>query len=582
MARLIPEELPVDSPASEGVVFQAARSLPDGWTVLWDVPVGLFGRRKADLRQIDCLLLHERLGIIVLEVKGGDIKVEQGEWFTRPRGQLEWKKLPRSPFEQVADQRFTLQRFLTDRLRVPRDAFCHAVALPGVDVLKDMGPDSPRELALDAGDLVNFTSAIHRVRQHWGNSSPLGQEALENVVNLLRPSFTLTVLSSTRAAQSGLDLERETSRQALMVTSQLEAYRTLLSSDRVIVLGGAGTGKTVLAAKLAEQLSRTGTRALLLCHRTGVQSFLHTLLGIRSTDRVFDPTATSGLHLSAWSRLVHAVALKAGQTSVSNFDARGLAQLFFDFREHLSSPYGALVIDEGQEFTERQVDAVKWLLEDPDSSPIYIFADPFQHSGLFSTTPRDRADKGVTYRWSPPIQGETVVLTVNCRNTNPIGALAGKFYPESAPLPVVDGPEPIFHNAPASRVLRTAFQIVRNLTTTEGFRPNQVLVVNIGDTAKDADKAAQQERVPVVALDQLYRYPLTPKDLRIAHGSPDEAQGLESDAVVVTYAGASSPGVQGALREMYIATTRARSVLHVVSAFELHDIVLREPDVTTS
>ena len=49
---------------------------------------------------IDFLLLHPEAGLIVLEVKGGAIKVERGDWYTQPRGATDWKRLSRSPFKQ--------------------------------------------------------------------------------------------------------------------------------------------------------------------------------------------------------------------------------------------------------------------------------------------------------------------------------------------------------------------------------------------------------------------------------------------------------------------------------------------------
>ncbi|MGY1825964.1 NERD domain-containing protein [Blastococcus sp. SYSU DS0541] len=558
---------------SERAVFAALGGLPDSWTVLWDVPVGLFGRPRADLRQIDCLLLHERLGLLVVEVKGGAIKVERGEWSTRPMGSQEWIALQRSPFKQAADQRYNLQRYLSRELRIDPRSFGHAVAFPGCDITADLGPDAPRELAIDAGDLRNPSAALHRVRAHWGDCPPLTGGLIESVVDRLRPSFEMTILSASAAAATAEALERETRRQAQMVENQIEAYRTLLSTDRVVTLGGAGTGKTVVAAQLARQLSSTGSRTLLLCHRGGVQAFLSTLLGIRSTHRSYDGQSPEPLHVAAWIKVAGAVAEAVGRSSVRPADP-ALSEYFLEFRDALPAPYDALVVDEGQEFTPNQIEALTWLLSDPDSSPVYIFADPFQHSGIFSTPTRDRLEKKVRYKWTSPISSETVMLTTNCRNSSQIAEISSKFYPHTAPLPVADGPDPQFHQVQQTSVLSEAFRLVAKLTNEEGLRPNQLLVVLIGFAMKEAEQAARRSRVSTVALDQIFRFPLTPKDLRVACGRPDDAQGLEADAIVVAYR--PDPGTPGTLREMYIATSRARSVLHVVSSLSPDDILASE------
>ncbi|WP_082695091.1 nuclease-related domain-containing DEAD/DEAH box helicase [Mycobacterium lehmannii] len=477
MARLIPESLPDDCPWSERRVFESLSTLGEAWTVMWDIPVGLFGRPRPNLRQIDFLIFHERFGIIVVEVKGGGIKCENGEWWTQPRGSMEWSRLSRSPFQQAEDQRFTLQRYLAETLGVDRRCFAHAVAFPATKVSGDLGPNAPRGLILDADDLKHPATALQRVRQESGDCPILRRGLLERIVAQLKPSFTLTVVAAALAAETAEALERETGRQATMVQSQVEAYKTLLSTDRVVVLGGAGTGKTVIAAQLAKQLSTTGNRTLLLCHRPAVQAFLHTLLQIQPPHRQFDGQASESLQVTAWARLKSAMQSELGKSKGS---AGGLMEKFFAYRDRLVAPFDAIVIDEGQEFTKTEVEALTWLLADPDNSPLYIFADPFQHSGLHTTPTRERREKKINYQWQPPIDAQTVVLTTNCRNSTPIADVAARFYPDPVPTPVVDGPPPQFHQVTSSQVLPETFRLATQLITDEGFQPNQLLIVPIG------------------------------------------------------------------------------------------------------
>ena len=56
------------------------------------------------------------------------------------------------------------------------------VAFPGCDITADLGPDAPRELAIDASDLREPTAALHRVRKHWGTCPPVTQELVAAVV----------------------------------------------------------------------------------------------------------------------------------------------------------------------------------------------------------------------------------------------------------------------------------------------------------------------------------------------------------------------------------------------------------------
>lgn len=407
MAVRYPEAPPDGAPTSESRVHEALGALADSWTVLWDVPIGLFGTPRRGLRQIDFLLLHERLGLIVLEVKGGDISVTDGEWSTRPRGSENWVRLQRSPFVQAADQRFHLQRYLSRQLRIPRECFSHAVALPAIRLDSGLGPDAPRELILDADDLLRPANALHRIRDQWGECPAISEGLIRAVVSLLKPSFTITIVSAT--SQTSAEVERETRRQVDLVESQLTAFRTMLEQSRVAVLGGAGTGKTVLAAERARQLANLGSRTLLLCHRAAVRSFLHTLLNLSHDDWGYEPSRSGNLHLAHWTGLLQGLGMLEGQ-KVPSVLSTELVDWFLSARDLLSAPYDALVVDEGQEFTPRQIEALSWLLDDPEESPLYVFADPFQHSGLFSSAPRDRAARRGKYRWEPPFAAASVIL----------------------------------------------------------------------------------------------------------------------------------------------------------------------------
>lgn len=563
MARLIPQHVE-GSPRSENIVIDALRSLDDTWTILWDVPVGLFGKPSADLRQIDVLLLHPHAGLLILEVKGGEIRCDRGDWYTRPRfASSQWIKLKRSPFKQVADARYTLERFLQDKLRVPRRAFGHAVVFPGASVTTDLGPDAPRALVLDADDLRAPERALRRAASAWGEDRRIDPTLLEEVVELLRPSFQLTVLASSAAAETRDQLERETHRQAEMVKSQVEAYRRLLASERVVTIGGAGTGKTVIAARLASQLAFTGTRTLLLCHRAGVQSFIHTLMKTPVAARSAGAVRADDLVVASWTALEREVARALGRTNVSARDPQ-LGDYFLEFRDvHLPAPFDAVVVDEGQEFSAVQLEALTWLLDDPEKSPFYVFADPYQHSGLFTTATKDRLDRKITFQWEPPVGSEKILLTTNCRNSKPIAQLAANFYPEDAPRALVSGPVPQFHLSSSEKVAAAAARLLQQLVDREGFRPSQLMLIVVTGGMVQADRALRGVGLRTASVGKLFRFPLTTKDARIVVATPDDAQGLEADAVVVMHSGSDLQHLLD--RDLYVAMSRARSVLHVVS-----------------
>jgi hypothetical protein len=570
MARLLSEDLPSTAPWSERRVYEALAALGDSWTVLWNVPVGVFGTPRPGLRQIDFLLLHERIGAIVLEVKGGEISVEDGRWYTRPHASGRLKALDRSPFEQVADQRYTLQRYLADRMSWRSRDFGHAVCFPASVVGDEgLGPDAPRDLILDVNDLKQPGAAVSRVARAWGMDRQHSHADVDGTVSLLRPSGRLRIVMAHAAEKTLGGLERETRRQVDMVQSQVEVYRELLRTSRACVVGGAGTGKTVIACERARQLRDVGARTLLLCHRSVVRSFMATVLDLPHADRQFDPDGGKLLQVVHWPALLNGLAART-ESPAPTMDSQSALEWFLAARESLPAPYDAIVVDEGQEFTSRHFEALEWLLDDPDTSPMYVFADPFQHSGLLSTpSAEDRRNLAGRYRWSSPL-GEAAILplTINCRNSAEIADVAYGFYPFDAPKAIVHGLQPQFIRAREQQEItkRTLQEAVR-LVADEGFSRNQILLVFSGIPHDLVLRHAGKLGVELAFAEQLYRFPLTPRDVRFVMGPPDAVQGLEADVVVVGLWSKKELGI-GELRDAYIAASRARSVLIAVSPYD--------------
>jgi hypothetical protein len=103
-------------------------------------------------------------------------------------------------------------------------------------------------------------------------------------------------------------------------------------------------------------------------------------------------------------------------------------------------------------------------------------------------------------------------------------------------------------------------------------------MVVVGFTADEVNVAAQKSRVFVGGTDQLVRFPLTPKDVRVVCGIPDEVQGLESEVVIVAHWADAEPFSIGAVRDLYVSTTRARSLLFVFSNLAEDDLAARSAE----
>ena len=221
--------------------------------------------------------------------------------------------------------------------------------------------------------------------------------------------------------------------------------------------------------------------------------------------------------------------------------------------------FDALVVDEAQEFTPAQLEALLWLLPDPEHSPAYLFADPFQHSARFSVGREKRPAMRGRYAWLPPEGMPIVTLIDNVRNSEPISRAVSAFLASQESRARVAGSEPEVITCAPKLVLTEAMHRVRRLLDQDGFSPNQVMVIAAGGFDKDAVMlAARKAKLEPADLPGLMRFPLPAADLRIAVGAPDDAQGLEAEVGVVLYG--SELTVAG-VRDLYVAASRARSHL---------------------
>ncbi len=79
-------------------------ALDDDWTVIHASGLLISDSKDgARMREADFVIAHPERGILCLEVKGGGIEHQHGEWFRRNPGGT--RERIEDPFEQVADER---------------------------------------------------------------------------------------------------------------------------------------------------------------------------------------------------------------------------------------------------------------------------------------------------------------------------------------------------------------------------------------------------------------------------------------------------------------------------------------------
>ena len=373
--------------------------------------------------EADLVVVHEEMGILVLEVKSGAPSRDgQGRWW------IGGHELSRDPFTQAKDSKHQLVRKLQALPSWPprtEPRAGHAIALPDVDLASLprghalLGADAPRELVLDAQALETAESIrrwVDGAYKYWlgdgTRGAPLGANGIRLVDEILAPTWSLHRLVRGRIEDDRSELLAASGEQALIL-NRTKRFR------RLEVVGPAGSGKSMLAAEKARLLAREGYRTLLVCFNQRLATSL-----IRELAEAHAPApgalGPTGLDVTTFHRLCERLGAEAG---VLPTRPAPIPQAWWD--ETLpaaaeaaidalpNARYHAIVVDEGQDFEASWFDLLERLLIDP-GDVFWVFHDPGQ--ALIRTD----VVAGLGF--------ERLELFENHRNPGSIAELAARFY----------------------------------------------------------------------------------------------------------------------------------------------------------
>lgn len=418
MATVFPAQLPdaiLRDPKrdAERLVYDALRDkLGPKFKVFYSVCwLSRNAKRGAAEGEADFIIAHPELGVIVLEVKGGAIRRDgaSGLWYSRSKANIEYEI--KDPIAQARRSKHSLLDKLMSlpghRWRSPR--LSHAIAFPHCERVASLTWDCPPDLILCASDLGTVDRWVEGVFEYWDGEqeacTPLNDERMRDLQAVLAPTISVKE-TRTLLGSSLSDADKEIAR---LTRQQANVLRGLNLNRRVSVTGGAGTGKTTLALGKARLLASEGFRTLLTCYnRPLADHLMHCAQGQN------DLVVMDFHQLCAqWSK---AAGLKPTRyPSDPDYWSEELPALFV---ESITCPsnrrFDAIVVDEGQDFSESWFVALQLALSDTEGGILYIFSDDNQR----------------IYRPRNTFRSEFVSLALyeNLRNAKPIHKVAAGFY----------------------------------------------------------------------------------------------------------------------------------------------------------
>lgn len=566
MARCFPEPQDAVAESSAELTLYAAlaEQLGSDYVILhsvaWISRPGGSGPREGET---DILIAHPVRGLLAVEVKGGRVSLD---YRTRTWISVDKKDVVheiKNPFEQARRGKFALLEKLKEsptwkKLGIGRFNLGYAVFVPGVgDGDRLRGPDAPTEIIGDRRDLDGLSAWVEQAFSYWEDEGGANQQIGMRGIDALIALFARTV--STRPLLSARIADEEDARLSL-TTRQAAILDMLRRQRRVMIAGGAGTGKTLIAREKAVRLASEGMRTLLLCYNRGLADHLREQC-----------SGIEGLDVATFHQVCHRwidrVKAKHGRNLLS--DARADLPLGDEFDHHmpmalanaidtLGPIYDAIVVDEAQDFGDEYWLPVEMLLTRPDEAMLYVFLDENQD----------------IYRRSAniPVPGEPMVLDRNCRNTDAIHAAAYRHYRGAA----VEPPE--ISGVQVERLLayemekqaKSIGSLVTKLVADECVAPHEIAIL-LCDAADRPARERALQRLPLPTAVKLGRV----EDFgpgRLTVDTVARFKGLER-AVVILWAFDNCD--VGTDREtLYVGMSRAKSVLYLCGSREACDRIL--------
>lgn len=572
MAKMIPSVMsPNVKSDAERSVFSWFANAPgtEEWVVLHSLGLANHqagrGEKKKLYAEIDFLVLAPRMGAFVLEVKGGRVWRDEGGLWNFKNRYDNIDRDPEGPFTQVKNNGFSFMKDLKKRLdrnhnHLNNMLFYFGVMFPDFTYEASSSEEEQWQIFDDRndGNVARYIQTLFQgaKRKREAIYGPLPREALPTVqdVNyiseLLRGEFDKTV--SLRAR-----LKHAQDQHIALTKKQYKCLDRLEYNPRMLIRGGAGTGKTLLALEETKRATIRGQRVGLFCFNRNLGAWLKAEI---ETDKEFPhPVFCGRFHKYAYDLAKNAGLLEKRENVGSEEFAREvLPKLALDALRETGPQFDWIIVDEVQDLMLPQyLDVLDACLVGGMEQGRWTFFGDFSMQAIYT----GETEGQMMSRLGDRGPFSDYLLDENCRNTKQIGEVictATEYVPPMEDWIRVNGsPVDQIPNASKQKMAEKLDDLLSKLRIS-GVAPEKITILS---------PSAWDKSIASMVVNHRVFSEYDPKNRRgISFCTVQGYKGLENDVIILTDISSFSNK-----QLMYVALSRACAMLYILETEQAFD-----------
>jgi len=555
MARLIPSVLDDQTPPGESAVFNLLGKGYEDWVVLHSLDLAPWNNNRRT--EIDFVVIIPRTGILCIEVKSHNNIKFDGDW--QPRG------IKRSPFKQALDASASfhrsLSKFVPHFREIPVDHCC---------IFPRSRFEIPPNLSLEKWRLIDsarfrryetefqLCDDLESMMKNSIKQDPTIKELNDHITKgdvekLIEVSLPVQKTNLNRREEIEI---REKEIGSILRQQQKPVIQMAKMNERLIVSGGAGTGKTIIAKELAIMNAISGKRVAFLCYNKLIGAWIKDQI---QKEKNVPPNLVSG---SAMKIMMDMAEIKITDEKTDNLDWEGIVR---QIEEKLTEPefkafseFDCLIVDEAQDFLSRTNvwNLLCSFLDGGKEKGNYILFGDFDNQVLSNRSKMDKSLEELNLLSNPA----KYKLTENCRNYPIVGNTAVKLAGLSEP--VYDGFlrkggsiknfEIFYYESEGKQLEKLSLWI--KIFKKEGYRPSEITLLSFcGDISSAASKLIKKGH----DLRPVWKY-----SNATSFSSIHAFKGMENKIIILTDVVLEEKGFDRNL--FYTAITRATESVYIL------------------